>query len=238
MNRQGYHPPASEKEDLIALWRHVGYYLGIDSDILSRHFSSLAVSNKFLASVVVHLLESPDALPEDEKHSMLSLPPPTMPILHAVADRPPFPSTLAYCCALTRFLIGPSLADHLEVPRTSALQYCRLQTRLFLVKMPYLFGKVYRIRDWEARRIKLSREGISRMIRWQMGMRRTVFRPRREDGAIAEGVEELEAMVPNMVLGRAFMREYNSLIREMVGVMGGAVVLVLALGWKIKNYIL
>lgn len=116
--------------------------------------------------------------------------------------------------------------------------YTRLRTRILLSKLPYLFGKVYRLRNWEARRIRLSREGLSRMVRWQMGMRRTAFRPRREDGDLAEGVQEMEAIVPNMVLGQAFLKEYNGLIREMVGVIGGVVILVVLAGWKASCLVL
>jgi hypothetical protein len=228
--RLGYHPPLSEKEDYLALWRHIGYYMGIDQKILSRHFSSLSVNNKFLASIIVHLLERRESKEE-------SLPPPTMPILHAVANRPPFPTTFAHHCALTRFLVGDPLANYLQVPKTPTLEYCFLRTRLLLARVPYLFGRVYRIRDWESRRIKISREGLSRVVRWQLGMRRTVFRPRQEDGEIAPGVEQAEAVVPNMVLGQAFMREYNLFIREMLGVMGGVVLSVLAIGWKARSWV-
>ncbi|CAE6441146.1 unnamed protein product [Rhizoctonia solani] len=222
LTRLGYHPSVSEKEDYIALWRHIGYYMGVDPEILSRHFSSLSVNNKFLASTVAHLLENPD--PEASR-----LPPPTMPILHAISHRPPFPSTFAYHCALTRFLVGDRLADHLQIPKTPLLEYYRLRTKLLLTKLPYYFGKVYRLRNWESRRVRISREGLSRVVRWQMGMRRTAFRPRLEDGEIAPGVEQSEAVVPNMVLGQAFMREYNFLIREMLGVIGGVVLSVLAM---------
>ncbi|KAG8691511.1 hypothetical protein FRC11_002407 [Ceratobasidium sp. 423] len=231
LTRLGYYPPVSEQEDYLALWRHIGYYMGIDSEILSRHFSCLSINKKFIASIVVHLLETPDL--ENE-----CLPPPTMPILHATVNRPPFPATFAYQCALTRFLVGDSLADHLKVPKTSPLEYCRLRTRLLLTKIPYLFGKVYRLRNWESRRVKVSREGLSRVVRWQMGMRRTVFRPRQEDGEIAPGVEQSEAIVPNVILGQAFMREYNLLIREMLGVIGSVVLSVLALGWKASSWVL
>ncbi|KAH7344792.1 hypothetical protein B0J17DRAFT_15315 [Rhizoctonia solani] len=230
LTRLGYHPSISEQEDYIALWRHIGYYMGIDPEILSGHFSSLSVNNKFLASTVVHLLESPG--PEDG-----GLPPPTMPIIHAVSNRPPFPSSFAYHCALTRFLVGDRLADHLRVPKTPTLEYYRLRTRLSLAKLPYLFGRVYWLRNWESRRVRISREGLSRVVRWQMGMRRTAFRPRQEDGEIAPGVEQSEAVVPNMILGKAFMREYNLLIREMLGVMGGVVLSILAIGWKGRSWV-
>ncbi|CAE6396002.1 unnamed protein product [Rhizoctonia solani] len=230
LGRLGYHPPLSEKEDYLALWRHIGYYMGIDPKILSRHFSSLSVNNKFIASILVHLFEGPES-----KEG--SLPPPTMPILHAVANRPPFPTSFAYNCALTRFLVGDLLADYLQVPKTPPLEYYFLRTRLLLAKVPYLFGRVYRIRNWESRRIRISREGLSRVVRWQLGMRRTIFRPRREDGEIAPGVEQAEAIVPNMVLGQAFMREYNIFIREMLGVMGGVVLSVLVVGWKARSWV-
>ncbi|CAE6493869.1 unnamed protein product [Rhizoctonia solani] len=230
LTRLGYHPPISEQEDYIALWRHLGFYMGIDPEILSRHFSSVSVNNKFLASTVVHLLESPG--PEDD-----SLPPPTMPIIHAISNRPPFPSTFAYHCALTRFLVGDRLADHLRVPKTPALEYYRLRTKLLITKLPYLFGRAYWLRNWESRRVRISREGLSRVVRWQMGMRRTAFRPRQEDGEIAPGVEQSEAVVPNMILGKAFMQEYNLLIREMLGVMGGVVLSVLAIGWKAMSWV-
>ncbi|KAG8745732.1 hypothetical protein FRC10_007212 [Ceratobasidium sp. 414] len=235
--RQGYHASRSDQEDFLALWKHVGFYLGIEPAILSRHFNAVPTGEKFLASVVVHLLESPPTQPEGHKPSSPSLPPPTMPILHAISARPPFPSSLAYNCALTLFLIGDALADHLEIPRTSPLQYIRLRIRLFLTKIPYLFGKVYKVRGWEARRVRLSREGLSRLVRWQMGLRRTAFRPRREDGDLAEGVEKAEAVVPNVVLGQAFMREYRFLIREMVGVIAGTAVLFVVAGWKLSRWV-
>ncbi|KAG9126430.1 hypothetical protein FRC07_003490 [Ceratobasidium sp. 392] len=230
--RQGYYASLSEQEDFLALWRHIGFYMGIDPVILSRHFCTLQIGEKFLASVVVHLLESPVIQPEGHKLTSVALPPPTMPILRAISDRPPFPSTLNHNCAMTRFLIGDSLSDHLTVPRTPALTYARLRVRLFLTKLPYLFGKVYKVRDWEARRIRLSREGLSRMVRWQLGLRRTAFRPRREDGDIAEGVEEAEAIVPNMVLGQAFLKEYKLLIREMVAVIATNFIILAVAGWK------
>lgn len=196
------------------------------------------MGEKFLISIVVHIFENPIIEQEDSEHPSVALPPPTMPILRAISDRPPFPSTLAHHCALTRFLIGSPLSDQLGVPHTSMLDYTRLRVRLLLTKLPYLFGKVYRLRNWEERRIRLSREGLSRMVRWQLGMRRTAFRPRQEDGDLAEGVQETEAVVPNMVLGQAFLKEYKGLIREMVGVIGGMVVLVLAAGWKASRLVL
>ncbi|KAF8761851.1 hypothetical protein RHS01_00833 [Rhizoctonia solani] len=228
MERLGYHPPLFEKEDYLALWRHIGYYMGINPEILSRHFSGVSVNNKFIVSIIVHLLE-------DSEHEEGSLPPPTMPILHAISNRPPFPTPFAYNCALTRFLVGDLLANYLQIPKTPPLEYCFLRTRLLLGKVPYLFGRVYRIRNWESRRIRISREGLSRMVRWQLGMRRTVFRPRQEDGDIAPGVEQAEAVVPNMVLGQAFLREYNLFIREMLGVMGGVVLSALAVGWQARR---
>ncbi|KAF8741181.1 hypothetical protein RHS02_03953, partial [Rhizoctonia solani] len=230
MERLGYHPPLFEKEDYLALWRHIGYYMGINPEILSRHFSGVSVNNKFIVSIIVHLLE-------DSEHEEGSLPPPTMPILHAISNRPPFPTPFAYNCALTRFLVGDLLANYLQIPKTPHLEYCFLRTRLLLGKVPYLFGRVYRIRNWESRRIRISREGLSRMVRWQLGMRRTVFRPRQEDGDIAPGVEQAEAVVPNMVLGQAFLREYNLFIREMLGVMGGVVLSALAVGWQARRWI-
>ncbi|KAG8745731.1 hypothetical protein FRC10_007211 [Ceratobasidium sp. 414] len=235
--RQGYHTSRSDQEDFLALWRHVGFYLGIEPAILSRHFSTVPTGEKFLVSVVVHLLESPAIQPEGHKPLSPSLPPPTMPILRAISARPPFPISLDFNCALTRFFIGDTLADHLEVPGTPALQYIKLRTRLFLTKIPYLFGKAYKVRGWEARRVRLSREGLSRLVRWQMGLRRTAFRPRHEDGDPAEGVEEAEVVVPNMALGQAFMREYKFLIWEMVSVIASATTLFVVAGWKFLEWI-
>ncbi|QRW05464.1 transmembrane protein [Ceratobasidium sp. AG-Ba] len=230
--RQGYHPSTSEMEDYLAIWKHTGFYLGIEPSFLSRHFSSIKVGEKFLASVIVHLLETPIIQPEGQTPTSVYLPPPTMPILRAISGRPPFPTTLAYNCALTRFLIGDPLADHLEVPRTPLTQYVRVRIRLLINKVPYLFGKVYRIRNWEARYTRLSREGLTRVVRWQLGMRRTAFRPRQEDGDLAKGVQEAESIVPNMTLGNAFVREWRFLIREMIGVIVGTAVLCAIAGWK------
>ncbi len=97
--RLGLQPTLQEREDFVALWRHIGYYMGVSPDILTRHYSSAKVADQFLFSVVRHMFsELETTLRRGEQ------PPPgaTMPLLTAVSKRKPFFTPLEAHCGISR----------------------------------------------------------------------------------------------------------------------------------------
>ncbi|EEB88628.1 hypothetical protein MPER_13445, partial [Moniliophthora perniciosa FA553] len=55
----GLTPNRSDAEAFLAIWRHVGFYMGVSPTILRRYFSNIDASDRFLSSMVIHLF-SPD----------------------------------------------------------------------------------------------------------------------------------------------------------------------------------
>ncbi|TFY82912.1 hypothetical protein EWM64_g1096 [Hericium alpestre] len=184
----------------LALWRHIGFYLGVSPAILRRYFCSPSTADKFLASTAVHLFSvSP---------SETALTPPTLPILRATSNRPPLRTTFAYNCALASFLLGPELSSHLGIPPTDLVSHVKLQLVLIGQRIPVYFARYYPRKGWVRKRRAMVKEGLVRMTRWNMGMRRTTFRPRTEStvgrggerqrgGDIGDGVEEAEKVIPD-----------------------------------------
>lgn len=130
------------RRSYIRLWRHVGFYLGIPEEILTSHFSGYLPAGSLLASVVVNLFPpsgthsptgsttpSTDEPPKEFATTSFdvslcpvsgphpTLPPPTLPVLQAIADQPPIGTSLEYHEGLTRLLVGDELADYLGLSK-------------------------------------------------------------------------------------------------------------------------
>lgn len=206
----------------IAAWRHIGFYLGVDPVILRKHFASPHVATKFLASTIVHLLTIDSPRPGFPRPSF-----PTIPILLATSDRPPVPRSFEHNCALTRHVLGPSLSNHLGIPQTLLKVELRLLLRLAIAQIPVLFSCVYPRRGWSRKRAALTREALARMVRFQLGMRRTTFRARTEGGEVGEGILSVEAVKADPAGARKLVKEYKGLMMEMAGVMAGGAVLLI-----------
>jgi len=209
---------SSEEEHIayIATWRHIGYYLGIKPSILRAHFSSPEVTSKFLASSIVHLLTS---TPEGSNVSR-----PTMPILRAISNRRPFPKTLAFNCALTRTLLGPSLSDHLGVPSTSFVDGVRVYINRIYVQIPVLFAWYYPRRTWDVTRCVLVRATLPRIVRFQLGMRKTTFRVRTNRGEVSDDVLSVESIRPDHAGMKLIMRGWRLLLAEMILMVSAALI--------------
>ncbi|KAL7411543.1 hypothetical protein BDY24DRAFT_396200 [Mrakia frigida] len=220
---------AAEKDAYLRTWRHIGFYLGVPSPLLSRHFSLYTPSSKFLASIVCHLFPSPP--PTGSPSSIVLgeqngvLPPPTMAILDAISNRPPMRTTLEYHQNMTRFLVGDSLADYLGVPRPTMVGSLRLRLSVLLLTYGTHFGNAYPSRRWRDTRIRLMRDGIGRMLRMGMGKRKSAFRPREEgSGMLSEEAKEEEGVRMDPVGAYKMVREYQLLVAEMVVVSLSALV--------------
>ncbi|OCH86022.1 hypothetical protein OBBRIDRAFT_762060 [Obba rivulosa] len=234
-------PPACERAYL-ALWRHVGFYLGVDARILTHYFAHPRTADKFLVSTAFQLFA-----PSSPLSSTTPVTGPTLPILHAVSHRPPSNASFAHNVALTRHLLGNALSERLGLPQVSLYTYLRMRAALLVQAAFPWFGQLYPRAGWAAKRRALLREGIPRSLRWQLGMRRVSFRPRTEaahgaktsegethgevadEGAeLAPGVKEAECVSPDPARAQLLVRAWREVLVEMLGVCAGAGVLV---GW-------
>lgn len=104
-------------------------------------------------------------------------------------------------------------------------------------------------------RREMIREGLIRVTRWNLGMRKTTFRPRKaygssssqsadignaglegekggeEGGGVADGVLEEEKIEPDFEGGRRLMKAFRNVWLEMVGVLGLGVAVCGVVGW-------
>ncbi|KAL7283948.1 hypothetical protein ACG7TL_001220 [Trametes sanguinea] len=232
LHRLGLAPSDEQASAYLALWRHVSYYLGVDPQILQRYFTSTKTADKFLASVALHLFsDGPPADPRGGPPSTI-LRGPTIPILVAVSNRPPLYTSIEYNIALTAHLLGPSLSAHLGIPPMPLRARLRMHTFLFLQRIPHFVARYYPRRRWlEKRRIAL-REGMVRTLYWNLGMRKTTYRPRTavqdvspddEDGPVKGGelapnVAEEEAVKPDPMRTKALTKMWSEVWKEMVAV--------------------
>jgi len=229
MKEMGWRVTHQEEDDFIALWRVVGYHLGVAPDILEKHFMNYHQAGKFLASCVIHLLDFSNI-------ESGAPPPPTIPILKAISDRPPFRTGLAHHMAMTRVLLGPKLSDHLGVDKTSMYEAARLQLSMFVTHYPKMFGEVYPRKAWERRRVALMKEGVRRLTRFNLGLRKTSYRPRDTNNLdLEQKVKEEEAVVPDLAGAKKMMKEYRLMILEMGGVTLGCGILACTSIWLLMR---
>ncbi|KAH9939353.1 uncharacterized protein BXZ73DRAFT_43758 [Epithele typhae] len=211
-------PPTPARERaFLALWRHVGFYMGVAPSILLRHFATVPAAEKFTVTAVLNLFfeELPGAAPAPDSGARG----PTLPILVAVSNRPPLPTTLAFNVALTAHLLGEALAAHLCLPPATLRTRVWMHAALALQRAPHAFAAVWPRRGWVEKRRAAMREGMARVVRHSLGLRRTAFRPRTEgEGELAPGVEELESVETEPERARTLLRMGAEVLAEMVAV--------------------
>ncbi|CDZ96892.1 Domain of unknown function DUF2236 [Phaffia rhodozyma] len=166
------------------------------------------------------------------------LPPPTMPILIAMSDSPPIRTTLGYHSNLTRFLVGPKLCDRLGVNAVGGwLGQIKLHMTLFALAYPSYFQSVYPSTRWSAKRIRVSQEGLGRLVKMSLGARKSVYRPR-TDGSkdLDEKAFKEEWIGKDEAGAKQLGKDYISLLVEMIAVsvffVGSTVVSAGWFGWK------
>ncbi|KAE9411172.1 hypothetical protein BT96DRAFT_803810 [Gymnopus androsaceus JB14] len=231
LRQLGLSPSPEEAEAYLALWCHVGFYLGVSPASLSEHFTNVTAADQFLASATIHLFL------DDEELEDKSFVPPTMSMLEAVAYQPPLHSSVEFNCAITRFLLGAELATHLGVPRTSWWMTIRLRAILLLQAYPVGFSKFYGqiLRPgWLEKRRYVYAVGMAMMLRRRLGMRQTKYRP---EGETEQAVWEDESVSPDYTTGHLLVKRWRQTLAEMVGVSIASVILIGLCCWKILSYI-
>ncbi|KAI0690992.1 hypothetical protein C8T65DRAFT_711558 [Cerioporus squamosus] len=245
-------PSPTQVSAYLALWRHIGFYMGVSPSILLRYFTTPNAADKFIATAALNLfleeLSSPSAASLDATPGS-PLRRPTIPILVAVSNRPPLNTSIEYNIALTTHLLGRPLAAHLGLPLTSLWTRVKMHAFLQLQRVPHYFARWYPRRGWLEKRREVLREGMMRSVRWNMGMRRTAFRPRTavsddpqetpdavaavevHGGELAPGVAEAEGVRGDPARARELTRMWKEVFLEMVGVCVAACVVGSALGY-------
>ncbi|RDX46191.1 hypothetical protein OH76DRAFT_902101 [Lentinus brumalis] len=250
-------PSPAQVSAYLALWRHVGFYMGVSPSILLRHFSTPNAADKFIATAALNLFleelsssSNSDTSLDTTAGSLLRRP--TIPILVAVSNRPLLNTSVEYNIALTTHLLGQPLATHLGLPPTSVWTRIKMHAFLLLQRVPHYFAHWYPRKGWLEKRREVLREGMMRSVRWNMGMRRTAFRPRTavrdspdpaagvgvHGGELAPGVAEAEGVRGDPARAKELTRMWKEVFLEMVGVCVAACAVGGALGYMGIRYIL
>ncbi|SPO26586.1 uncharacterized protein UTRI_04175 [Ustilago trichophora] len=179
LQRIGITPTAQERKDYIALWRHVGFYMGIEPALLRRAFGDPQAADRTLWCTILHLFNKVEILDGQQEGGKGAVGPrmqgPTIPVLIACADRPPFHTPLSAHVAISRRLLGKSLADSLALPASSAKREILTDIAFLGMRIPILFGAVYPRSGWEKRKLELARPLLRRLIVFSFGNKRTKF---------------------------------------------------------------
>ena len=155
-----------DRESYIAVWKHIGYYMGIQPAYLNRYYSSFRAAEKFLLSTIAHLLEPVEGKPS----GMLPLQ-----LLNGIANRPLYGGSLEYHAELSRFFVGDSIADVFQLPRGSLESRVRLWFNITVIRLELWYGRWY-FGHWERERIRLMKEFVNWLVMWQVGKRQAFER--------------------------------------------------------------
>lgn len=169
LRRLGISYSEEDAEAYLALWRHVGFYLGVSPEILSRYFSSITMAERFISTTVLDLFS-------DETIDVGSLP--TIPILAAVSNRMPCYSSFEYNCAVSRFFLGPELATRLGIPPTPLWTKMVMHAGFFVCKIPVWFSHWYPRTSWAEKRREILSQSVATTVRWSLETQESLFRPR------------------------------------------------------------
>jgi hypothetical protein len=142
--------PHRELSSYQSCWRHVGFYLGIEPELLITFYgSTYSTAEKSFAYLAFDLF--PTFIPKDGTKTS------TYDILSAVSARPPRDSTVGYHLEYARTLQGDSLADQLALPRGTKRERIAVQIDGWSSWTLITFGRNYR-KDWEVERQMLFKE--------------------------------------------------------------------------------
>jgi len=214
LGRFGFSTTHQQRDDWMATWRTVGYYLGVDEAILTKHFASFDVGQYFLASVVA------DMIPNDLTNAPI---PATIPMLEAISGRGPYGGSFEGQCALSRWLLGDSLSDALDLPRTHLITWIIMHLSILIQNFVIWFGLGYAWLGrpgWNEARIDLLQISLPRMIRSMMGMRKVKFRPRAEKPWMKGYDPEFDELVPTDLSAKSsIQKQWILLMAEMFTIM-------------------
>lgn len=231
MKTMGLSLTAYQREAYLALWRHLGFYLGLPSDILHSHFGTWASADAFLESVTLHLFTF------DEDPAVIARLP-TIPVLRAVAAKGGLgaatrPVTdrdtqLGYHLALSWTLLGPALGAAVGLPVPTWKDALRVRATFLAMAGPIWFGRIWR-GGWERKRSECIRRALPRVVAWMLGRRRTTFWAGSIQGVARTQADRrwdnIDIQAEEWIAeGRWITRHWKLVWREMMAVVGSAIV--------------
>uniref|UniRef100_A0A0W0FVB5 Uncharacterized protein n=1 Tax=Moniliophthora roreri TaxID=221103 RepID=A0A0W0FVB5_MONRR len=225
----GLTPSHSNAKTFLAIWRHVGFHMGVSPTILRQYFSNINASDRFLSSMVIHLF-SPDG-----ETDTASLNAPTMPILVATTSCPPLYNTLEWNCAVTHRLLGHKLATYLKVPEPSWSMNMKLCIILAVQVVPVIFSRYYgknTWRGWLEKRRHVYGVGMAMTLQSNLGMRRTKFRLDGKDKSHWDDV------APDLEGAARATRQFREVLAEMFAVLVGVGFLIAYATWRFQAYLI
>lgn len=179
LQRFGVQPTTQERKDYIALWRHIGFYMGIEPALLRCAFVDAQAADRALFCTILHLFKQVEISASQHGNQTGAAQPrrqtPTIPVLIACADRPPFYTPLSAHVAIARRLLGKSMADFLALPASSARREVLTDLAFVGMQVPILFGRFYPRKSWEKRKLELVRPLLRRLVVYSLGNKRTRF---------------------------------------------------------------
>ncbi|KAL8279965.1 hypothetical protein RQP46_007546 [Phenoliferia psychrophenolica] len=214
LQRMGIHLSKRESDAYQAVWRHVGFYLGIDHRLLDRICAPTFAGTEVAFASLLFAVFPRSRPPRPQPSTSTS----TYSLLAAIVGREPKPHLkIGFHCEMARLLLGPILADQLALPSGTMLDRLVVHKEIALARMFVEFGKWWRS-GWEKERISLTGELVNSLIVTGLGQRRSVF-SWREEKDWANALKSSESEAPDVKGSAAFWGEavrWNVLIAELV----------------------
>lgn len=171
LDRLGIHPPAEQREAFIAFWRHLGFYIGVQPDTLTKYFCNVPVADQFLASMLLHLCS--ESVNEESQPGMNMT---TGIVAATFRSFPSFPP-LSWHLGTVHFFLGDGISDARGVPTPSFATKLAVRAAGFLLSFPVRFGYAYPRRGWLRTRRALIREALIDLLQWSSALRQSAQCP-------------------------------------------------------------
>lgn len=226
LQRMGICPSDQERKDYIALWRHIGFYMGIEPHLLERVFRDVNSAERFFCCVASHhflavtkfkYTNQPPSISSyfgkdlDEVKRFDFNQGPALPLLYSVAKRPPGHMSFSTLCNMSRFLLGDALANAVSLPAMTRRQYIGVRIRLFILAYPPLFARYYPRKQFGVELLDNCRGLLRRVIIWSMKGEIVSFESDRDEK------EQLKIEIGEQE-GKRLQKQYFHLMYEMLAV--------------------
>ncbi|CAD6887419.1 unnamed protein product [Tilletia controversa] len=180
LSRIGIDVSPQEREDFVAVWRHVGFYMGCEESLLRAGFKDARTALGLLFSVIGHVYPesvtgqhglgdaSQPGLAEEQEQQQGTVA--ALALLQAIAGKPSLYLSMETHCAMARHFLGPCLATYLRIPPTTPLKQLTVDLLLLSTRIPVfftssfvLYPRALRAR-WERKRITLAKSDVRRLV--------------------------------------------------------------------------
>ena len=167
-----------EVEAYIAHWKEIGFYMGIRTTLLDRHFASYVTADQFARSTVLHHFIDPDIFQ------------PTI-LLRALAFQPPFHKPAGAHFEFSHLFMGSEHAHNMHIPHGTWLEKLDVVTWKWLSRLSDFTARFYDnylpFLGWTDRATAIQIELIDILIGWNVGGQ--------QDGSLARTAFDLKENV-------------------------------------------